>query len=277
MRTSPDNDLGLNHTLTGDPSSPNVLLLHGFMGSSQDWALVTGALEDCFHWIAPDLPGHGGSLRLPPDLYTIEGAARVLVRLFDELRIPRAVVAGYSMGGRLALYLALRYPERCAGLFLESASPGLESDEERKARRASDEERAARLASGDFDEFLEDWYSQPLFASLARDEALLRRTIESRRRNDPAELAKSLRGMGTGNQPSLWGELDSLQTPALTVAGELDDKYAGIARQMAAASPMISFAIVPGAGHNVHSEAPERYLEALQSFLVRTNCYRGNP
>lgn len=211
---------------------------------------------------------------MPPDLYTIEGAAQALVRLLDELRISRAVVAGYSMGGRLALYLALRYPERCTGLFLESASPGLESAEDRTSRRASDEQLATRLESEDFEDFLEDWYRQPLFASLARDEELLQRTIATRRRNDPEELARSLRGMGTGSQPSLWGELSGLQAPALAVAGELDEKYAGIARRMAAASPKINFVVVPGAGHNVHVEAPEWCLETLRNFLVQLDKHR---
>lgn len=205
---------------------------------------------------------------MPPDLYTIEGAAQALVRLLDELRISRAVVAGYSMGGRLALYLALRYPERCTGLFLESASPGLESAEDRANRRASDEELASRLKSEDFEVFLEDWYRQPLFNSLARDEDLLQHTIETRRRNDPVELAKSLRGMGTGSQPSLWVELSGLQAPALAVAGDLDEKYAGIARRMAEASPIIDCAIVPEVGHNVHVEAPERCVKALRGFVA---------
>lgn len=238
------------------------------MGSSRDWHRIMDALEDRFYCVAPDLPGHGGSLRLPPDLYPIEGAARALVRLLDELRISRAVVVGYSMGGRLALYLALRHPERCAGLFLESASPGLEGAEYRASRRASDEKLASRLESEDFEKFLEDWYQQPLFAPLARDGELLQRTIETRRRNDPVELAKSLRGMGTGSQPSLWVELSGLQAPTLTVAGALDEKYMEISRRMATASPMISSTIVSGVGHNVHVEATGRYLEMLRSFLV---------
>jgi 2-succinyl-6-hydroxy-2,4-cyclohexadiene-1-carboxylate synthase len=137
------------------------------------------------------------------------------------------------MGGRLALYLALRYPERCAGLFLKSASPGLENSGERVARRAADESKAKRLVSEDLEAFLRDWYRRPLFATLAQDENLLKRTIDARRRNDPGELALSLRGMGTGGQPSLWGELEHLAIRTLAVAGGLDGKYAGILSRMA--------------------------------------------
>jgi 2-succinyl-6-hydroxy-2,4-cyclohexadiene-1-carboxylate synthase len=176
-------------------------------------------------------------------------------------------MVGYSMGGRLALYLALRYPERCAGLFLESASPGLENSSKRAARCAADESKAKRLESGDLRAFLRDWYRQPLFASLAQDEDLLRRTVEARRRNDPGELARSLRGMGTGNQPSLWGELEGLGVPALAVAGGLDERYAGISSRMASINPRIASAVVSGAGHTVHTEAPAEYVALLGRFV----------
>ena len=83
----------------------------------------------------------------------MEGTARAVVRLLDDLEARRAVIVGYSMGGRLALYLALRYPERCAGLFLESASPGIESAGERAARRDADGDGTKRLESGDFEDF----------------------------------------------------------------------------------------------------------------------------
>ena len=261
----------LNYTASGDARRPTVLFLHGFMGSSADWNETVAVLKDRFYCIAPDLPGHGDSTGLPyPDSYTIEGAAKELVDLLDGVKISKATVAGYSMGGRLALYFALRHPERCASLFLESASPGLETEEGRKARRETDERRAVCLETESFEQFLEDWYRQPLFESLARDEALLRRTIESRRSNDPMDLARSLRAMGTGSQPSLWGKFAGLRMPALAVSGDLDGKYVKITHRMAAESPMLGCATIPGAGHNVHAEASGRYLEILWRFLERT-------
>ena len=244
-----------------------ILFLHGFMGSGADWTDVISALDDRLYCVAPDLPGHGASLGLPREAYTIEGAARRLLELLDGLGDGRPTIAGYSMGGRLALYLALRYPQRCSALFLESTSPGIEDDAGREARRRSDEETAERLEAGDLASFLHDWYRQPLFASLARREGLLRETIEARMRNDPGELAESLRGMGTGSQPSLWGELAELAAPALAVAGELDEKYARISTRMASLNPRIRAATVPDAGHNVRLEAAGVHLALLKRFL----------
>ncbi len=238
------------------------------MGSGVDWADAISALDERFYCVAPDLPGHGRSLGLTPQAYTIEGAAKMLRELLDGLEVSRAALVGYSMGGRLALYLALRHPERCSGHFLESASPGIEDATERQARREADEERAKRLESDDLASFLDDWYRQPLFASLSRHEGLLEKTIESRLRNDPGELARSLRGMGTGDQPSLWDELGSLRVPALVVAGSLDEKYVGISRRMEALSPRIQAVIVAESGHNVHAEA-SRYVHAATERFPR--------
>ncbi|MGF1471072.1 MAG: 2-succinyl-6-hydroxy-2,4-cyclohexadiene-1-carboxylate synthase [Rubrobacteraceae bacterium] len=257
----------LNCIASGDPRRPAVLLLHGFLGSGADWEEAVADLGEEFYCLAVDLPGHGATVRMPSEVYTVPGAARALSELLDGLEIERAAVVGYSMGGRLALYFALRYPERCRGVFLESASPGLESPEEREARRRSDEIKARRLESGSFEEFLDDWYRQPLFASLARNEGVLQRTIEARRRNEPRELARSLRGLGTGSQPSLWSRLPGLQPPTLAIAGALDKKFVEIGRRIEAESPAARFEVVPGAGHNVRVETPEAYSSLLQGFL----------
>lgn len=235
------------------------------MGSSADWEGATAGLGDGIHAVAADLPGHGGSLGFSEPSYTMEGAATAILRTLDEIGIETASIIGYSMGGRLALYLALRFPERCESLVLESASPGLKTEEERAARRKADEGKAKRLEAGDFETFLEEWYRTPLFATLG--DGVVESLIEKRKKNDPRELAKSLRGMGTGSQPSLWGELENLRAPTLAVAGGMDAKFTSIARNMAEASPKISVEAVPGAGHNVRVEAPGKYSKLLGEFL----------
>ena len=264
---SPGAARSLGPSLAGERVRPAVVLLHGFMGRGTDWQDVTRKLDDRYLCVAPDLPGHGASLGLTDEAYGIGGAAKTVLEVLDGLETPRATLVGYSMGGRLALYLALRHPERCSGLFLESASPGIENPEDRRTRREADAGLARRLESEDFEGFLREWYGQPLFASLARDEALLERTIAARLQNEPAELARSLRGMGAGSMPPLWEELAGLRVPALAIAGELDEKFAEISHRMARRSPRMRTALIPDAGHNVHAEAPGAYLVALEGFL----------
>lgn len=263
---------GLSYATRGPASAPPVLLLHGFMGSASEWNEVVEALSAEHRFLIPDLPGHGASTGLPyPDAYTMEGAAQSLVALLDAEGVDRCSAAGYSMGGRLALYLALRHPRRVERLLLESASPGLATEDERAARRAADEKLAQRLETGDLREFVEDWYRQPLFATLARDEPLLRRTIEERLQNDPRELSCSLRAMGTGSQPPLWEELPSLSVSTLAVAGEEDVKFVAIAREMGHASVNVRAVVVLGAGHIVHADAFDKYVVLLKDFLEYSN------
>jgi 2-succinyl-6-hydroxy-2,4-cyclohexadiene-1-carboxylate synthase len=253
----------LPHTITGPDDAPAVLLLHGFMGARDDWTPVAATLAGDLRCIAVDLPGHGDAVALPDEAYTVEGTLAALVDTLDTLGVRRCHVVGYSMGGRLALLLALRHPERCGRLVLASASPGLKTEAERAERRALDGERATAIGT-DFGAFLDAWARLPIFA-LDGDDAR-RDFIERRRRNIPTELARSLRGFGTGQQPDLWPDLESLAAPTLAVAGGRDCKYADLAFEMAAVGPPVMPLIVP-AGHAVHTERPALFAELARDFL----------
>lgn len=258
----------LNYQTTGNRSKPAVLLLHGFMGSSRVWDRVSGALAGDHFCIAIDLPGHGASVDLESvDAYTIQGTAQALVDILDTLDVARCTVVGYSMGGRLALYFALYFPTYCERLVLESSSPGLASKEERALRCHLDEDRARRLESENFRNFLDEWYRQPLFSSLLNHDGLVERLIQMRKNNDPGELARNLRGMGTGTQPSLWNGLSRLGLPTFLLVGDLDSKYKEIAKRMHASTDKVQVAIAPGAGHNIHLEQPDLFLSYLLTFL----------
>ncbi len=254
----------------GKNNHPAVLFLHGFMGRANDWWPVIEEMQAAYHCLAVDLPGHGSSTARSEEAYTMENTAQAVLDVLDREGIAQGAIVGYSMGGRLALYLAVHFPERCRLLVLESASPGLATEEERAARRVVDESRARRLEREDLDTFLDDWYRQPLFASLAGHEGLVEALIARRCANDRRALARSLRGMGTGRQPSLWEELGALQVPTVALAGALDARYVSLARQMADRSRLIHVDIVEAAGHNIHVEQPQRYITRLHSYLKQT-------
>lgn len=258
----------LHFDTVGEEGNPPVLFLHGFMGSSSDWQEIIDGLGGRFFCIAVDLPGHGRSVQLAEeDAYAVGGASDLVAEALSEIGVERAHVVGYSMGGRLALYFAVHHPERTLKVVLESASPGLETESARLERRGVDEARAVRLETQEYGRFLEEWYRQPLFATLERHDGLLERMIASRIKNSPNELALSLRKMGTGQQPSLWDELDGLKAPAMAVAGALDGKYVEVAKRMSVLMPKVRTAIIPNAGHNVHAEYPAAYRDLITSFL----------
>ena len=254
----------------GAISAPPVVLLHGFMGRGASWADWSAPLAATHRVLMPDLPGHGASVRLEAQAYTMPGAAAALVEGLDAEAVARADVVGYSMGGRLALYLALHHPARVRSLTLVSASPGLRAAEARAERRRQDAARADALQA-DFEGFVARWYGQPVFDGLSSELRAAR--VALRQENDPAELARSLHGMGTGAQPPLWERLDALAVSTAALAGGRDAKYVAIAQAMAAASPAIIAHVCAGAGHVVQDEhaAAFRRVLALQlsPFPVR--------
>ena len=239
-----------------------VLALHGFMGTGADWDAVAARLADATDVLAPDLPGHGEAVGLVDADYTCDGAAHRLLDALDARGVERVVVAGYSMGGRLALHLAARHSGRVAALVLVSASPGLAAEPERAARRRLDADRASQIAA-DLPGFLDRWYRAEIWGGL--DGALRQRLAARRLANRPAELARSLRGMGTGAQPSHWGALPNLP-PTLALAGARDAKFVQIAERMAEAAP-VEAVVVPGAGHALLDEAPGAVAEAVRRAL----------
>lgn len=244
-----------------------LLFLHGFVGSGRDWMETAEALPE-YRCILVDLPGHGLSAECPHDLYPMPRTALALLAMLDDLRVGQCVPVGYSMGGRLALYLALTHPDRCGALVVESGSPGLESEQERESRREWDEAKASELERQGLDAFLKAWYQQPLFHSIGRDQVRFGGMMDRRRHNDPAGLARSLRHMGTGSQPSLWPQLPAIPFPWLAVAGELDSRYRKTMRDMVSLSENGRLVTIPDAGHNTHFENPEAFSRALREFLV---------
>ncbi len=118
-----------------------------------------------------------------------------------------------------------------------------------------------------FREFLEAWYDQALFASLAKCPERRARLIEDRLTRNPEALAASLQGMGAGAQPSLWEELGAYKTPTLLLVGQEDRKFRIIAEEMSDRSEKIALEVFDGCGHNVHLENPARYTTVLKGFL----------
>jgi 2-succinyl-6-hydroxy-2,4-cyclohexadiene-1-carboxylate synthase len=247
----------------------DLVLLHGFMGSSASWsdAVVDGLASTGRSPVLVDLPGHGRHAGVvAPWRFTVEAVAADILRYADHGPVD---LIGYSMGGRLALDFALTYPDRVRRLVLESASPGLETDEERARRRADDEELAKRLEDEGIESFVDHWEDLPLFESQKALPPEVRAGHRAGRlRNHPLSLAAALRGLGTGSLSSHWGALSRCKSPTLLLAGALDKRYVGIGERMRARMPDAHLVVVPGVGHAVHLENPAAWVEAVAGFLA---------
>ncbi len=221
----------------------DYVFVHGFTQTPASWAPVRALL---------DPPTRAPAV---PDGVDFPAAAL-------GLDVGRGCYVGYSMGGRLALQLALDRPTTVERLVLVSASPGIAGADERAARRDADERLAQEIERDGVDAFLERWLAQPLFASLPRDRAGV---DERRAGNTVASLTHQLRALGQGAQPSNWERLNELTVPVLLVVGERDTKYVDIAERMAVAIPQARVEVLPGAGHACHLEQPEAVAHVLVS------------
>jgi 2-succinyl-6-hydroxy-2,4-cyclohexadiene-1-carboxylate synthase len=205
----------------------------------------------------------------------MERCVEDLIAVFGHFGLKRVSLLGYSLGGRVALHVAAAHPERIAALILESASPGLADPAERAARAASDETLANAIERDGLAAFVDRWEKLPLFAGQSRLPEAARAELRAQRlRNNPVGLSNSLRGLGTGAQTSLWDRLNQMRARTLLIAGELDEKFADIARAMAGALPNARLAIAPEAGHAVHLEQPQAFDSLVLDFLTppSTSC-----
>ena len=229
--------------------APTVILLHGFTHTGASWDPVVAALGERYRALAPDLRGHGrASAQTPVSLEAVLGDLSALTSTTFTL-------AGYSMGGRIALHLALRAPERIERLVLIGASPGLADPAERATRRAADQALADEFERRQIEVLAERWAKTPV---LAGQPARVRAAVHADRlRSTPAGLAAALRHLGTGRLPALWNRLRELTMPVILIVGERDLKFRALAGDMVAELPSGQLKIVEGAGHAVHLEAPE--------------------
>ena len=246
-----------------------LVLLHGFTGSAIGWGhIITDLAARNLSIIALDMLGHGQSdAPVDAERYSIEHCQEDILVVLQALGVEcgDAILLGYSMGGRIALYSAFSGYFR--SLILESASPGLMTATERQQRIVSDEALAKRVEQDGVATFVDYWEAIPLFASQQNLPVEQREELHAQRLNNRAPgLANSLRGIGTGAQPELYTRLSALNMPVLLLAGELDNKFCAIAQQMASQLPQARLQIIANAGHTIHLEQPEAFVTAVSEF-----------
>ena len=255
-------------TVSGD--GVPVLAVHGFTGCAETMLPLASRL-DGYRCIAVDLLGHGRSPS-PADrsCYGVEAMARLLAEVAAAQPDGPPHVIGYSMGGRLALALAVTYPEACRSLTLISATAGIADPTERAQRRETDEALGRQIDDVGMARFVEDWMALPMWNTLrsrlsaAEWEASMRQRMTC----NPVGLANSLRAAGTGSMTPLWDRLGGLDVPTLVLCGALDNKFVDLGRDMAALLPRSELIVVHDAGHAVHLEDPGGCAFAIRQHLA---------
>ena len=245
----------------------NLILIHGFLGSGEDWRTVLPTLTQHFHCYTVDLPGHGQSPAIKikmkeTDSSLLPDIAAAIYRELQKQNLLPATILGYSLGGRVSMTLAARMEAaHLSGLILEGAHPGLTTDEEKAQRIANDNRWAYRFQNEPLPTVLDDWYQQPVFQSLSYTE---RQGLIKERSllNNGEALAAILSGCSLGKQEDQWSVFPKLNCPAYYVVGERDEKFSKVANKLD-----IHTITIPDAGHNAHRDNPQKFAETLLSQL----------
>jgi len=253
----------------------HIVALHGFVGSGADWDLPRQALAEAapeldVTWTTPDLPGHGANLPRAAFPHTVPAMAASVAAHLRTLPSP-PILLGYSMGGRVALRLAVDWPDLVGRLVLVGAHPGIEDQDERAARAEVDAGRAARIREIGAPAFCAEWSRVPIIATQDRIPEPWRGAMAARRAtNDTLGLSLAAEVGGTGSMEPLWDGLDGLTMPTLLVHGAEDRKYADLVAQMLHRGPAsLRPARIAGAGHAAHLEASAAFAARLSAFLTR--------
>jgi 2-succinyl-6-hydroxy-2,4-cyclohexadiene-1-carboxylate synthase len=253
----------LKFQVLGSVGGPALVCLHGFLGTGSDWIPFTQTLlrlRPDIQILLPDLPGHGKSVSIPPLNFSAQ-----LCNTLDAVGISRAALAGYSLGGRLALATAIELPQRFPAFLGISTTAGMESPDEKSTRREADAKLAQRLREDSFESFLRDWWKLPVFDSPKK--APIAEFLASRLSQNPAALAEVLETWSPGVLPDLWNELPAYPGSVLLLAGECDSKYSLAAQRMSQAFRVAQTQILPGCGHRLLEEAPLDLARLVTDFL----------
>ena len=198
--------------------------------------------------LAYDLPGHGESPWTEMDIADL---------LASALPPERVDLVGYSLGGRLAMRYSLQHPARIHSLTVLSAHHGIEDILEKQSRLQADRIWAQKILILPFDQFLSDWYEQPVFSSLKLKQEIVQEILKIRKKQRLKDLVRALHKWSLGRQDNYAEALRRFSKPWKVVYGACDDKFANLYAGWPHSHS------IAGSGHALLFEAPKEVAELL--------------
>lgn len=254
---------GLEIAYTDQGAGTPVVFIHGYPLNRTMWEPQVKGLSDKARVIAIDLRGHGES-QAPIWLTTVDIYADDVRGLLDHLGIDKAVIAGFSMGGYVALAFMRRYPERARGLILADTRPQPDAPEG-KAARFQSALTAQQKGAG------------------AIAEAMIGRLVSQKSLDERPQLVQQARAimesipvqgiagdlMAMAERPDSVEMLSSIRVPTLVVVGEVDALTPPADSQlMAERIAGAKLVTIPGAAHLSNMEEPDTFNRAVGDFLA---------
>ena len=236
-----------------------LLLLHGLGGSHDDWRMQIREFAAKYRVIVPDLRGFGASERREP--FTIQRHARDMMALLSALAIEPAHVVGLSMGGAVAIELALRAPQAVASLVLVNTAPGFTLTNWQRRRMAWLRVLLALvLGVGGVARVS----GQGVFP--ARSQGRLRkRFIRRASQTSRWVYLATLRTLTRWNAES---RLGVIRAPTLVIGAQHDFTTSEEKRRWCARIPGARFIEISGSHHHTELDSPERLNRVIQAFLT---------
>ncbi len=233
-----------------------LVLIHGYPLDHTTWQDVTPLLEKGFDLILPDLRGLGQSSEVE-SVYTVSDLASDIAGLLDHLKIEKAIVAGHSMGGYVALAFARAYPQRLAGLGMISSQVAADSPERREGRYKS----AVEVAEKGVGQVAESM--APKLSANRHVQTFARDLIG---RQKAAGVIGSLKAMA--ERPDSTDLLKAIKTPTVIVHGDTDALISvERGREMKGIASGAHYFELPELGHMLMMENPQVVANALKSFI----------
>jgi len=264
---------GLSVAVTDVGSGPPVVLLHGLGCGKRMWFHQIRALRRRFRVIAYDLRGHGQS-DAPGEAtdYSAAHLARDFIGVLDALKIERAGVVGFSLGGGPALALAAGRPERVSRLVLADVGAGADDPVkvEGLARRWVALIRQALVDQGAADELVCEMLRSELFKHYARRSARCRDHMAALIRATPLDGLRFSLSEIVVKRKSLFrvaSVLQSIRAPTLVLCGEQDYMCTKSSRLLAQTIPGAMLKVIKNSGHMSPLEQPAAFTAALLEFL----------
>ncbi len=239
-----------------------VLFVHGFPFSGAIWDDQLAAVPEGWRFLAPDLPGFGGT---PPagGTLTMERIADELVAFLEELGVHRAVVCGLSMGGYASLAFWRRHEARVRALALADTRAVPDTPQARAGRYESAARARANGVRVVADAMLPGLLSARTRATRPDVVARLVGIMEAA---SVEGVAGALEGMA--ERPDSTPSLHAITVPTLVLVGEDDILTPPSESELLADRiPAATLRVIPAAGHVTCMEAPEQFNEALRGFL----------
>ncbi len=245
----------------------NLFFLHGFTGGAASFLPLQNLLPNR-KFMCPPVYGHFGCPQnevpwsFANEIHRLERLVESQTQASDF-----PILCGYSLGGRLALGLALACPGRFRALVLISSHAGLAEGQEKQVRREQDEKLACLLEQQGMEAFLAYWAGLPLFASQQKLGAdILEAQAQIRAQHTAHGLAACLRFLGLGQMPDYRPRLREMDLPVSVLTGELDKKYVDFWETHVSTFQNSRLHILQGAGHNLVLEQPRQVARILEEI-----------